>query len=878
MLSRAYCFVPSIQVLIVCLVGASVPALADDILYQKYKSAALVDEYWKSWSHNNNVSISFLKHTYSDPLNFYGAPTALKDVIKIKEDYVERWPERLYSYDKDKLVVDCNDESHCEVKGLVNWVVQNRAKKKRSSGSAEFSLRTELLNDSWKITSESGRVVENIKSKLSKIELNSSFRPFSIDDNILSSFPIATTSTWVSSTSSYATLKARMEYWRSQVFHCRESDNRTHPSKSKHADWDSSAVYTKGGKVLSEGNFYQAIRQNVNSKPSSSPADWQLLSMDECEDGDMTMFNGLLCASGDAEGCDAVKRAQGPDGRWWRSPRHIGDNSDQISFSEDQSFGVFLYLAETKDRDAFYRWLDWISKHRPCWIKDPFSDKCAVPGWPRFCDDNDKGVCGFRPLTCVFIDRLQAEFGPSPSSDQFGGGLLGPIGFPIPGGGGLGGLLPGGGGGLGGLLPGGGGGLGGLLPGGGGGLGGLLPGGGGGLGGLLPGGGGGLGGLLPGGGGGGPGGLLPGGGPLNPFGGPLGQGFRNPFGRFGSSLFPSLGASPSVGCDLVMGTTYAAASQLPGLLGGIGGLLGAGGAIAGALPPVPTLGGGGIPGLGGGAVPGFGGGAIPGLGGGAVPGFGGGAIPGLGGGAIPGFGGGGIPGLSGGAVPGFGGGAIPGLSGSFDPSQLVQSVLLNNGSLENWLRGGFSLDALRLPHGLPLAPIRQRGFGFSSLYPSQTQILVEAGVTETGFPLHKVGIRAYLLQKYGMNDSVLQQATSILAKRQKRNAFFEYLAAGKSERLIDLTLDSCPSETHRSTWKFQWTWERSDEENDKIDPGKNGNKHAWDQSTVWECVFAGNLVLTDQRTLVSSPTVNWTPGNPIIGELQDVLLQGLPRR
>src|SRR4051812_26493414 len=51
---------------------------------------------------------------------------------------------------------------------------------------------------------------------------------------------------------------------------------------------------------------------------------------DACDDGDMTLFNGLLCLAGVEEvdrdgkkqfiGCDAVRKSQGSDGRWWRSP------------------------------------------------------------------------------------------------------------------------------------------------------------------------------------------------------------------------------------------------------------------------------------------------------------------------------------------------------------------------------------------------------------------------------------------------------------------------------------------------------------------------------------------------------------------------------
>ena len=43
-----------------------------------------------------------------------------------------------------------------------------------------------------------------------------------------------------------------------------------------------------------------------------------------CDDGDMTMFNGLLCASGEKSGCAAVQSAQDPSGRFYRSPHQKG--------------------------------------------------------------------------------------------------------------------------------------------------------------------------------------------------------------------------------------------------------------------------------------------------------------------------------------------------------------------------------------------------------------------------------------------------------------------------------------------------------------------------------------------------------------------------
>jgi hypothetical protein len=105
-----------------------------------------------------------------------------------------------------------------------------------------------------------------------------------------------------------------------------------------------------------------------------------------CEDGDMVLFNGLLCASGEAEGCEMVRRSQvsvaGVDlGRWFRSPRRLelgndhdrdGKLDDELggedadgdgriaeqelnSFSFDMSVGVMLTLARAwsgRDVDA----------------------------------------------------------------------------------------------------------------------------------------------------------------------------------------------------------------------------------------------------------------------------------------------------------------------------------------------------------------------------------------------------------------------------------------------------------------------------------------------------------------------------------------------
>jgi hypothetical protein len=117
-----------------------------------------------------------------------------------------------------------------------------------------------------------------------------------------------------------------MAYWRPRAFHCTDN-GKDFPSKER--------MPTPG---------------------DASP----------CEDGDMTLFNGLLCAVGETIGCDGVRDSQSADGRWWRSPRRAylrleSPNAD-VSFSPDQLLGVLLYAITTRDSGC-------AASCRACWRK-----------------------------------------------------------------------------------------------------------------------------------------------------------------------------------------------------------------------------------------------------------------------------------------------------------------------------------------------------------------------------------------------------------------------------------------------------------------------------------------------------------------------------
>lgn len=132
----------------------------------------------------------------------------------------------------------------------------------------------------------------------------------------------------------------------------------------------------------------------------------------DCDDGDMTLFNGLLCASGDGRGCKAVADAQDDEGRWWRSPRRrngIGRRSHN-SFSRDMAMGVLLYLIKTGDRVRGAKWLNWMNRNRPCLLRKP-GGGCLVRGPHRLCRNEIKQACTVTPTLWLNIALVWQNLG-----------------------------------------------------------------------------------------------------------------------------------------------------------------------------------------------------------------------------------------------------------------------------------------------------------------------------------------------------------------------------------------------------------------------------------------------------------------------------------
>jgi hypothetical protein len=175
------------------------------------------------------------------------------------------------------------------------------------------------------------------------------------------------------------------------------------------------------------------------------PSKFDASSPENCDDGDMTLFNGLLCLSGEQIGCDAVEHSF-VDGRWWRSPRRVGweypncgpsappNLKCDVSFSPDQALGALSYIVATRNSWAFEIWVNWIKNHPGKLTVDQIKQVAkediaklhwqewqidlaaaaiasALPDRLTYCTDDFDGRCTLRPGDCALIKKVGSYVG-----------------------------------------------------------------------------------------------------------------------------------------------------------------------------------------------------------------------------------------------------------------------------------------------------------------------------------------------------------------------------------------------------------------------------------------------------------------------------------
>jgi hypothetical protein len=172
--------------------------------------------------------------------------------------------------------------------------------------------------------------------------------------------------------------RTQRRFWEEQVFNCKVGSD-LYPSKKDEKKYDPKRRYN----------------------PAIPRHDWEqdYVSGDNCDDGDMAFFNGLLCAAGDARGCSGVALAQDTNGRWWRSKGKINEQetAGHAGFSTEAGLGVLLYMVKTGDKDRFVPWLQYIAG--------------LARGYggplPRYCPHSE---CVFKIIDCPLFITVASRF------------------------------------------------------------------------------------------------------------------------------------------------------------------------------------------------------------------------------------------------------------------------------------------------------------------------------------------------------------------------------------------------------------------------------------------------------------------------------------
>jgi hypothetical protein len=146
-----------------------------------------------------------------------------------------------------------------------------------------------------------------------------------------------------------------------------------------------------------------------------------------CDQGDLALFAGLMCLSGEKDRCEDVRRSQAGDGSWWRAPKRIGETGRPV-FSRDQTMGLLAYFTATREKTIAQHWVDWVVHNGRKWPDtSPLREEQPLPPGLTFfsvCKDDFHVNCLITPPLWGFMGRVWQWMGVDPTSQMHSGETL----------------------------------------------------------------------------------------------------------------------------------------------------------------------------------------------------------------------------------------------------------------------------------------------------------------------------------------------------------------------------------------------------------------------------------------------------------------------
>lgn len=169
--------------------------------------------------------------------------------------------------------------------------------------------------------------------------------------------------------------------------------------------------------LVSSWRSFAPIAPQNPQDPCGSPADLDgpllngIPAKQDCDSGDMALFGGLLCASGEKSACRMVEGSQGVDGRFWRSPRLKNVAGQHNEFSGDMFLGIIHWAISELNNPRLAAWQGYIATHT---VRVPDGATLHVP-YGRSCVNDSNGTCNVSADNWKLLNLVSAVVGVPPT-------------------------------------------------------------------------------------------------------------------------------------------------------------------------------------------------------------------------------------------------------------------------------------------------------------------------------------------------------------------------------------------------------------------------------------------------------------------------------
>jgi hypothetical protein len=135
-----------------------VPKIYPAVRSLERRAVDFVTEDMRQSSSDASIFLTYAREVFDEQVESYGKIKSRADVLKEKERYVARWPVRSYKLLPDATRASCDEQSKCQISGIVAFSVSNPSTGRKSTGTASFEYGISFTTGTARIFAENGKI------------------------------------------------------------------------------------------------------------------------------------------------------------------------------------------------------------------------------------------------------------------------------------------------------------------------------------------------------------------------------------------------------------------------------------------------------------------------------------------------------------------------------------------------------------------------------------------------------------------------------------------------------------------------------------------------------------------------------------------------